>query len=188
MHSPKLTLTDDQPVEVLPTGLKFKSGKTIPADVLVLANGFKMDSCHSSFNVIGRNGQSLTQHWEHFGGPASYNCTVMNGFPNFFLISGPNSLQGHTSVIIAIENTVNYTLRILKPILADGKKGSIVEIKKTAEEADARQLQADLRKTIYFSGCRGWYVQEKEDGKRWNGTTYPTMRKKLGNPLMAVQL
>ena len=174
LHSPNLTLTDSQPSEILPASFKFPSGDTLPADVIILANGFNLSSCHSSIHAIGREGKSLADHWEEtFSGPGAYNCTAMSGFPNFFLIVGPNSLQGHTSVVIAAENTVNYALRILGPILTDGTKGSVVEVKRSAEEADVRRLQEDLSKTVYFSGCQSWYIHEKGDGKRWNGTTYP---------------
>lgn len=173
LDAPNLTLTSQLPEEIVPDGILLKSGETIPADVLILANGFKVYRYHSTINVVGRDGETINQHFDRFGGPAAYNCTVMNNFPNFFMIVGPNSLQGHTSVVIAAENSVNYALRVLKPILTGCGKGSIVEIKKEAEEKDVAKLQADLKKTIYFSGCRAWYLHDKGNGEKYNGTTYP---------------
>lgn len=178
LHASNLTLTQQAPLEILPDGIKLRSGETVPADVLILANGFQVHRYHHSINVVGRNGETINEHFDRFGGPAAYNCTVMNGFPNFFMIVGPNSLQGHTSVIIAAENSVNYALRVLQPILAGDRQGrtsagSIVEIKKAAEERDVARLQADLKKTVFFSGCRSWYLHDKGNGDKYNGTTYP---------------
>ncbi|KAK4217494.1 hypothetical protein QBC37DRAFT_307963 [Rhypophila decipiens] len=175
LHSPNLTLTNQTPARILPDGIEFTSGETIPADVLILANGFKVYRYHATIPVLGRNGTSLAQHFDKFGGPAAYNCTAMHGFPNFFLIVGPNSLQGHTSVIMAAENSVNFALRVLRPILTNvHKKGSsIVEIRQEAEEQDVALLQAALKKTIFFSGCKAWYLHDKGNGEQYNGTTYP---------------
>lgn len=54
-------------------------------------------------DVVGRNGENVSQHWSKYGGPAAYNCSVLNGFPNFFMILGPNAATGHTSAMMAAE-------------------------------------------------------------------------------------
>lgn len=74
---------------------------------------------------------------------------------------------------MAIENSINYALRIIEPVL-DGKV-SAVEIKHDAEARQAEQLQEDLRKSVFGSGgCHSWYVKEDADsGKSWNAMTYP---------------
>ncbi len=88
-------------------------------------------------------------------------------------LMGPNSGTGHTLLVIAIENTVNFALRMIKPIL-DGKASS-VEVKREAEEAYAQTLQNGLRSTVWDQGgCSNWYIKKKEDtGERWNGMMYP---------------
>lgn len=54
-------------------------------------------------DIRGRNGKTVTEHWSEYGGPEAYNSSVMNGFPNLFLLLGPNSLTGHTSALMAAE-------------------------------------------------------------------------------------
>ena len=73
--------------------------------------------------------------------------------------------------MLAIENSINYALRVIKPVL-DGKV-SAVEVKHDAEARHAEELQADLRKTVFGAGgCKSWYVNE-DSGKSWNAMTYP---------------
>lgn len=84
---------------------------------------------------------------------------------------GPNTATGHTSTIMGIENAINYSLRVLKPVL-DGD-ATVVEIKREAEERYSKQLQQHLQKTVWLAGCRSWYTKETPDGRKWNAMTYP---------------
>ncbi|KAJ0374228.1 hypothetical protein COL922a_014232, partial [Colletotrichum nupharicola] len=91
----------------------------------------------------------------------------MNRFPNFFMLLGPNTVTGHTSAIMASENSVNYALRVLKPVL-DGSASS-VEVKLEAEDTYIQNVQSALKDTVWHSGCNSWYV----NGKEWNAMAYP---------------
>jgi len=94
--------TDQKVLKIIPEGLETANG-IIKADVIVLANGFKTNEFLDPLQVRGRNGISLTEHWASFGGPSAYNCSVMSGFPNFFLLLGPNAATGHTSALMVSE-------------------------------------------------------------------------------------
>ncbi|KAK4166922.1 Baeyer-Villiger monooxygenase [Cladorrhinum sp. PSN259] len=170
LHAEKMKLTTEKVVEVLPNGVKFESGEVVEADVLILANGFKTNTYLQGIEVIGRNGETMDKHWESFGGPEAYNLTSLSGFPNFFLLLGPNSSTGHTSNVMAIENAVNYGLRVIKPILEG--KASVAEVKRSAEQSYAKRIQDALQKTVWTTGCNSWYIRG-EGGKIWNGMTYP---------------
>jgi len=171
LHENNLTLTMAKALEVVPEGIRTTDG-VIKADMIVLANGFRTNEFISPMRVYGRGGIDLSAHWEKAGGPEAYNCSVLNGFPNFFMILGPNAATGHTSAIMASENTINYALRVLKPFM-DGTT-TTVEIKADAELSYAYQLQADLKKTVWNSGCRSWYVKANDkEGSSWNAMSYP---------------
>ncbi|KAK1704332.1 hypothetical protein BDP67DRAFT_606482 [Colletotrichum lupini] len=170
LHSENLSLLDDPIQEIVPEGIRTREGVT-EADVIVLANGFVTNNAVGGLDVIGRNGEQIDQHWESFGGPEAYNCTIASGFPNFFVLLGPNSLTGHTSTNIAAENSINFALRIIKPVL-DGK-GMTVEVTREAEQQYVSQMQADMQKTVWSTGCTSWYLKDTTDGKKWNGSTYP---------------
>ncbi|KAK2017528.1 FAD/NAD(P)-binding domain-containing protein [Colletotrichum eremochloae] len=170
LHSENLTLLDEPVQEIVPEGIRTKDG-VIEADVIVMANGFVTNNAVGGLNIIGREGETIDQHWESFGGPEAYNCTIANGFPNFFILLGPNSLTGHNSAIIAAENSVNFALRVIEPLL--NGKGTAVEVTRKAEHQYVDRMQRDMENTVWFTGCTSWYLKDTKDGKKWNGSTYP---------------
>jgi len=141
---------------------------TIPADVIVLANGFETTKWLHPLDITGRGGKKLHDVFDERGGPQMYMGTAMDGFPNFFVLFGPNTATGHSSVILATENMVNLSLKFIKPIL-DGDVAR-TEIKKEAEIEWARDTQTALKKRVWATGgCQSWY--KNDEG--WNSTVYP---------------
>lgn len=138
----------------------------VNADIIVLANGFEALRWFHPLSVYGRSGRSLHDVWEERGGPQAYMGTAMDGFPNFFIVTGPNTANGHSSLILESENITEYILRIVEPVL----KGDAlyVEPKKDAEIKWTADIQRELKRTV-FPGCASWY----QDEKGWNSTMYP---------------
>lgn len=142
--------------------------RTVPADVIVLANGFVTSKWLHPLQITGVDGRDLISTMDERGGPQAYQGTAMDGFPNFFMIFGPNTTTGHSSVILASENMSDYAMKFVAPIL----KGEIrtVEVKKEAERAYTQDIQTKLKDTIFMSGgCSSWYYTK--DG--WNSTVLP---------------
>ncbi|KAL4953197.1 hypothetical protein BDW69DRAFT_184704 [Aspergillus filifer] len=166
LHNPKMHLTNATIQSITPTGLRTSDG-LIEADVIVLATGFNTNTFLPGMTVRGRNGVTVDEHWGRQDGPGAYNTTSMNGFPNLFLLLGPNTVTGHTSAVMAAENSVNYALRILKPVLEES--ASAVEVKSHAEDEYLQDMQVALKKTVWHAGCHSWYVNDKS----WNAMAYP---------------
>ena len=160
--------------------------RTVPCDVLVFANGYETGEWLHPLDVRGRNGISLYDVWASRGGAQAYMGTAMDGFPNLFLIFGPNMATGHSSVILASENMVNYSIRFIRSIL--NGEVSVYEVKESAERKWTAAVQAALRKSVWMAGgCASWYfttrkdqgqLSAQDDGKtdtdtRWNATVYP---------------
>lgn len=181
LHDPKVELTT-QPLArakensiVLGPGVVYPKNtrsdlpeKEIPADVIILANGFDTTTWLHPLRVQGRGGRDLSETMDERGGPQAYLGTAMDGFPNFFMIYGPSTGTGHTSVIMASENMVNHSLRFIKPIL----RGDVaaVEVKHEAEVAYTKEIQAATKTTVFSNGgCASWYVGENG----WNSSAYP---------------
>ncbi len=142
--------------------------KEIDADVIILGNGFQTTQWFHPLQVVGRNGHSLRDVFAQRGGPQMYMGPTMDAFPNFFTIFGPNTATGHTSVVLASENMVNYTIKLLKPILKGD--ATAVEVTESAERAWSKDIQDQLQNTVWHrGGCKSWYV---DDGG-WNSTVYP---------------
>ncbi|KNG85559.1 dimethylaniline monooxygenase [Aspergillus nomiae NRRL 13137] len=166
LQNEKVLLTDAKIHEIVPEGLMTDKG-LLPADVIVLATGFQTNKFVPYMDVIGRDSKSLTEHWLQYDGPAAYNSTAVHGFPNFFMLLGPNSATGHTSSLMAAENSVNYSLRVLKSVF--NGEASTVEVKAKSEEDYVYQVQDALRKRVWNAGCNAWYMNDK----KWNSMTYP---------------
>ncbi|RDA96199.1 hypothetical protein CP533_1618 [Ophiocordyceps camponoti-saundersi (nom. inval.)] len=171
LHAPNISLSDEPIVEVLPDAVRTRDGALTPADVIILATGFVTNEFLHGVDLVGRGGATLEKHWSKYGGPEAYNCCALSEFPNMFMVLGPNTATGHTSTIMAIENSINYALRVIKPVL-DHENG-VAEVKPEAEARYSRELQEALHKTVWFSGCHNWYNDEGPDGKKWNAMTYP---------------
>lgn len=140
----------------------------IPADAIILSNGYETKSYLHPLRIHGRGGKEIQDVWHERGGPQAYMGVAMDGFPNFFCIFGPNTATGHSSVILATENSVEFTLKFIKPVLA-GDVGTY-EIKESAQRHWAQDIQAALKRSVWTSGgCRSWY--QTENG--WNATAYP---------------
>merc|ERR1711977_507955 len=102
------------------------------------------------------------------GGAQAYMGLAMDGFPNFFMVFGPNTATGHSSVILASENAVNYILKFVKGVLQGDVK--TWEVKESAERAYTEWVQKELQNSLYNTGgCRNWYVNDQG----WNSSAYP---------------
>jgi cation diffusion facilitator CzcD-associated flavoprotein CzcO len=170
LHNPKIDLITDKLTEVHERSVVVGQ-KEIPADVIVLANGFDVTRWFSPLVVHGRGGKDLVDEMDERGGPQVYQGTAMDGFPNFFIIYGPNTTTGHSSVVLATENMVQYILKFIKPILRGDAK--TVEVKHEAEVAYTQDIQKQLKNTVWMKGgCASWYY----DKTGWNSTVLPYVK------------
>jgi len=147
-------------------GIETIQGEKLEFDLVVFATGFHASENNIPFPIIGRDGRSLEEEWDN-GAHAFLGVTVP-GFPNFYIVPGPNSGIGHTSQIFMIECQLDYVRELLKAKKERGLKS--IEVKREVEEEYNQKIQADLAKTVWQTGgCESWY--QREDGK--NTTLYP---------------
>ncbi len=155
-----------EPIEAFTAeGVATADGKTRPADVIILATGFKPFDILTAFEVTGPSGLSLREAWKD--GIAAHRTVAAPGFPNFFLLLGPNSGLGHNSVVLMIEAQANYILKLIRA--ADAAPGALIEPTPDAARAYDADIQARLGKRVWATGCGAWYVDE--NGR--NYTLYP---------------
>ena len=181
MRNPKFSLSTQPLTSIQEKGVTLGPGRSypknsklpsdevhIPADTIILANGFDVSTWLHPLKVYGKEGKLLSDVWSERGGAQGYMGTAMDGFPNFFIGFGPNTATGHSSVILASENMVEYILRMIKPIL-DGDAKTI-EIKREAEVKWTKNIQDGLKSTVWMTAdCQSWYKNDDN----WNATTYP---------------
>ena len=165
LERPNVTVIDTPIARVEPGGLVTADDVTHPADILVFATGFKATEPLGSLRVIGRDGVSLAEAW-HEGLPAWLGLAAP-GFPNLFLLGGPNTGLGHNSIVFMLEAQIEHALRTLQRMRRQGI-GS-VEIRRDVASRFATWLDARMQRTVWLSGCRSWYL----DAAGRNTTLWP---------------
>lgn len=145
-------------------GIRDEAGVERPADVLILATGFATHGFVAPMEVVGRGGRALAQEWEEVA--RAYLGLSVPGFPNMFLLYGPNTNGGTGSVIYTIEAGVGHVLAALREL--ERAEASRIEVRRGAAERFDRELRAALAGTVWHSGCTSWYVDENgNDPQQW---------------------
>jgi cation diffusion facilitator CzcD-associated flavoprotein CzcO len=161
--------------EVRARGILTDDGIEHPADTIIFATGFHVTDSPVGDLVRGRDGRTLTEVWD--GSPKAHLGTTVAGFPNLFLLLGPNTGLGSTSVVIMIEAQVEYLLRALERMKAVGT--ATVEPRPEAQEAFLAEVDARLRPTVWATGgCASWYIDRTgRVSAIWPGTTWAYRRR-----------
>lgn len=134
------------------------SGQGYDLDVLVCATGFEAVRPPFAARIFGTEGISLDEHWDR--GMQAYDFIAVNGYPNLFIINGPNTGLGHNSVVYIIEAQVDYILGALDRIEAQNVE--VIEAKQDAEEAYMTRLDDRAQGTVWLAGgCKSWYVDQR---------------------------
>jgi cation diffusion facilitator CzcD-associated flavoprotein CzcO len=120
--------------------------------------------------VTGRDGVKLADTWHD--GVEAYRGITVAGFPNFFLLLGPNTGLGHTSVVFMIESQVQHVMSCLR--ILSRERGSTIEVKAPALRRYNDELQARLRRAVWSEGgCTSWYLDEAGVNRTiWPGFTF----------------
>jgi cation diffusion facilitator CzcD-associated flavoprotein CzcO len=161
---PDVELVTQRIAGVTATGIRTEDGVERPADVLVLATGFATHGFVAPMEIAGEDGRTLADAWGDV--PRAYLGVTVPGFPNLFLLYGPNTNGGTGSVIYTIECAMRHVLAALEALeAADARR---IEVRREAAEAFDRSLRAALARTVWHSGCTNWYVDENgNDPNQW---------------------
>lgn len=141
------------------------NGERIEADVTIMATGFDLAGHAVELEVLGEGGHNLATRW--INGPDTLNGACVPGFPNLYWVTGPNTGVATNSVVFMVEAQVNY---IVQAIELAGRDKTIEPTEEVVAAQDA-QFQADLKDTVWASGCNSWYLGE--GGAERIGTLYP---------------
>ncbi|HXS43282.1 MAG TPA: NAD(P)/FAD-dependent oxidoreductase, partial [Solirubrobacteraceae bacterium] len=161
---PSVELVTEAIAEVTPAGVRTADGAERPADVLVLATGFRAHDFVAPMEIVGVDERTLADEWA--GVPRAYLGLTVPGFPNLFLLYGPNTNGGTGSVIDTIEAGMAHVVAALR--LLDGARAHTIEVRRPTAEAFDRELRAALAKTVWHTGCTSWYLDEHgNDPNQW---------------------
>jgi cation diffusion facilitator CzcD-associated flavoprotein CzcO len=166
MIQPQTKLVTAAIESVTPRGIKTQDGVEHELDAVVCATGFQVAEASAPFLISGRRGRVLSDVWKD--GAQAYLGTTVSGFPNMFIIVGPNSGLGHNSIVFIIESQVQYILSALREALKKGWKS--LDVKADIQNRFNERIQKRFHTTVWSrEHCRSWY--QTPSGK--NTTIWP---------------
>ncbi|MBP6903155.1 MAG: alpha/beta hydrolase fold domain-containing protein [Burkholderiaceae bacterium] len=149
---PQVELVTEPIQRITASGLLTADGREHGLDCIVCATGFETVQLLSSVTVRGLGGRTLREAWAQ--GPEAYHGISVAGFPNLFLMLGPNTATGHTSTLLYIEPEVQHALAAMRAVRRGGHRWA--EVRVEVFEAHNRALQQRLGGSVW-SQCRSWY-------------------------------
>ncbi|KAM0326530.1 hypothetical protein ACHAQA_006399 [Verticillium albo-atrum] len=184
LHSPSMHLVKDRAVRFGPRHIETESGAKYPADAVIFATGFQTQKWLHPIQIKGQGGRDLHEVWDRSGGAEAYKGTVVTGFPNFFILYGPNAATGQHSVIFHSECQINFSCRLLRPVLTGSSPAKSIMVKAEAQRKDLHWVQTKVKDLVFSSGCQSWWMNP-ETGKNtfiypdpmflyWLRTIFPT--------------
>jgi len=159
LQRPNVQLVSDPIERIDADALLTRSGERHEADVIIYATGFESTNFLGGIEVHGRGGRTLRQAWHE--GAEAYLGMLVAGFPNFFMLYGPNTNLGHNSIIFMIECQARYILQCIAA-LRDDQLGPI-DVRSEVMAAYNAEIQAMLGDSVWSGSCSNWY--KRDDGK-----------------------
>ena len=171
---PNVEVVTARIAEVRPHSIVTSDGQERPVDTIVLGTGFDVTGHAAAEHTVGRDGRTLAEAWA--SRLAAYKGTTVAGFPNLFLMVGPNSGLGHSSIVFIIESQIRYILSALDRMERDGA-GS-VEVTAGAQESWTAEIERRSAATVWAAGgCRSYYLDDKgRNVAIWPGSSWAFRR------------
>lgn len=148
-------------------------GSYHPVDVVIYGTGFKTNPFLSPMNIRGRDGLSLRAAWQE--GAQAYFGMATKGFPNLFMMYGPNTNLGHNSIVIMSEAQSHYIVQCILKLKAEGKQA--LEVSAEAEVTFNLEIQQRLRKMAWNKIAVSWYKDGDKITNNWPGSTQEYLRR-----------
>jgi len=158
-------------------GVRTADGRLHELDVLVLATGFRADRFMRPAQVIGEDGLALDDAWAER--PVAYLSISIPGFPNLFMLNGPNGPVGNFSLIEVAELQIAYILQLVA-LLRDGRARAVAPRANATAAFDAARTDA-AKTSIWSTGCKSWYLDQRGVPASWPWT-FERFRSEMAAP------
>jgi len=157
IQKPNARLVTETIERVEPRGVLTSDGVLHELDVLVLATGYKVDAFMRPMTIVGEGGRTLEEAWAPR--PEAYLSISIPGFPNFFMLNGPNGPVGNFSLIEVAELELGYVMQLVSRLQA-GDCDGICASREALDEFEAARLEAS-KATVWATGCKSWYLDDR---------------------------
>lgn len=176
LQRPNVSVETEKILEFVPEGVVTSDGVLHEVDAIIYGTGFRITDNPTAEQIFGADGRSLKEHWATTGMQA-YCGTTIAGFPNYFMLAGPNTGIGHTSLVVMIEAQVAHVVGALKALKSSG--ADVVEVRPEVLTRWAADVQATAAPTVWNSGgCSSWYLDDAgRNTTLWPDYTFRFIRK-----------
>ncbi len=153
---PNVSVVDRPISRIEPGAVITDDGERHPADVLIFGTGFSTTDFLSHIPVAGTGGRTLADEWKD--GARAYLGTAVPGFPNCYLLYGPNTNLGHNSILFMVERQINLILQAMAlQTRSRGAGAALVGVDPAAYRRDDERTQRLMASTAWVAACHSWY-------------------------------
>jgi cation diffusion facilitator CzcD-associated flavoprotein CzcO len=172
LQEPNAELVTEGVKEIRGRSIVFADGSEREVDTIVFGTGFSPTDPPLAHRLRGRDGRTLSEAWSQ--SMSAYLGTAVSGFPNMFLLWGPNTNLAHSSVVFMIESQVHYVVEALKA----ARRGT-VEVRPEVQDRWHSEMQEQLSGSVWNTGgCASWYLDRSGDNPiMWPGQTFTFRRR-----------
>ena len=146
-------------------GLRTRDGRLHEVDAIVMATGFALGLAAAPFPIVGRGGVTLDEAWKD--GAVAFQGMSVSGFPNWFVLMGPNTGPGHTSVLVFTEAQVSHAIEAIRALRERNLK--FVDVKPEVVARWNQKVQGRMGRMVWSTGCNSWYLSDDHS----NHSLYP---------------
>lgn len=168
-------LVTDGITAIEPAGVRTADGRLHEADTIIYGTGFRVVDYIASMTITGKYGLDLGDVWRQ--SVRNYLGIHVSGFPNLFLLMGPNTGLGHNSMVFMIEAQARYAVDAIRAMHRHGL--AALDVRPDVELAFRAEMTQRLKKTVWTSGCSSWYMAPDGDVLLWPGFTFDYWRRTL---------
>jgi len=166
IQKPNAELVDAGIDRIEERGIRTRDGKLHELDLIVLATGFNPHQFMRPMQIVGRGGTTLDDVWQR--NTPAYRSVSMPGFPNLFMLIGPNSPVGNFSLVEVAELQFDFIMQLIDHAIATGS--GTIEASQSATDAFNERLVEATKGTVWVTGCRSWYLDDDGIPAAWPWT------------------
>ena len=173
LERPNVELVSQGVRELTKNGVVAEDGTERPADVIVLSTGFESTRFLAPMEIRGRDGRDLNEVWRE--GANAYLGMTVAGFPNLFVMYGPNTNLGSGSIIFQLESQMTYIADAVERLR---RMGGQLSVRPEVQQSFDSEMQSRLSTSVWQTGCNNWYVDEHgRNTNNWPGFTLEYRRR-----------
>jgi cation diffusion facilitator CzcD-associated flavoprotein CzcO/acetyl esterase/lipase len=173
LERPNVELVTQGVRELTKTGVVAEDGTERRADVIVLSTGFESTRFLAPMEIRGRDGRDLNEVWRE--GANAYLGMTVAGFPNLFVMYGPNTNLGSGSIIFQLESQMAYIADAVDQLR---RTGGWLSVRPEVQQAFDSEMQSRLSTSVWQTGCNNWYLDEHgRNTNNWPGFTLEYRRR-----------